>query len=56
MTRRPHWRTQLDPRDPDYIEPVQPDDDDDAEPDDNPTDAELDHFAAEAENSWRPTV
>lgn len=54
MIRRPHWRTQLDPRDPDYIEPVQPDDD--AEPDDDPTDAELDRFAAEAENRWRPAL
>lgn len=52
MPKAPRWRTLLDPRDPDYIDPAERDDDD-VEPDDTMTADELDAAAAEAENHWR---
>lgn len=55
LSRHNRWRMYLDPRDPDYIEPPKQENETD-EPDDYPTDSELDCFAAEAENRWRPTA
>ena len=54
MIRRPHWRTLLDPRDPDYMDA---EDDAEGDADEDDLDAtDLDRAASEAENNWRPTA
>lgn len=52
MRKHDLWRTRLDPRDPDYLDPAPDCDDDDAEPRDY-TDDELAEAAVNAENTWR---
>jgi hypothetical protein len=52
MRKHDLWRTRLDPRDPDYLDPVPDCNDEDWEPTDY-TDAELDEAASDAENRWR---
>lgn len=54
MIRRPHWRTLLDPRDPDYMEPGE--DESDGEDDPEPSEDDLARAASEAENNWRPSA
>lgn len=46
------WRTHLDPRDPDYLDPNEAEDDEDHEQPDM-SDDDMDRAASEAENSWR---
>lgn len=49
------WRTRLDPRDPDYLDPREGADDQDYDELDISED-DLARAAFEAENSWRPTA
>lgn len=53
------WRMHLDPRDPDWIGPDEDEEhsDDEADADDDyPTDDELNCYASQRENDWRPAL